>query len=480
MKNSILIKTCLLVFAIALNLNLFSQWTQIGNIITSSGSNSGNDVELSGDGSTFVVGNPFDQSNGSATVFYKTASSTWEQLGDKLVGDDASDRLGYSVAINVDGTVIAVSSPGVDNPTIEVGKVQVFTLISNNWVQKGSDILTSGGYEFGWGIDIDELGNTVAITSIGDLGGDVVYVWSGSEWIQQGQLFVENGDFSPFSTSLSGDGSHVAFGSPNLFGLVNHPGSVYVYTWNGVEWELLGNPITAALQYNDFGKTVSISDSGEQVAIGIPDLRDEDNDAKGGVVVYFFDGLDWVQRGSIVFGENEYDEFGTDVKLSADGNTLLASGIKHDNSSGSNSGHVRSYFWNGSDWEQKGEEIIGSDWNSEFGYSLGMSNDGDRIVSISSGLNEIKIFDWEEVSTSDEVTSNYFSYGPNPTLDYVEFYSDQEIEISDLKVYDIMGNIFSISSTLNNSRIELPNLSGLYFIEFLVSGKTQTVQIIKH
>ncbi len=483
MKQLIFNKIFLLILISGFNFNLFGQWTQLGNTINSADSDFGYDIELSGDGNTFIVGSPYSQSNGTATIFKKTVTDSWEQLGNIIQGNNSSDRLGYSVAINNDGNVVAVSLPGVDNPTIEVGKVQVYTLNNGNWIQRGNDINTSGGFEFGWEIDLDDSGDNIAITSIGSTGGDIVYTWNGTDWTQKGQLFVETGDFSPFSTSLSGDGMHVAFGSPNLFGLVDEPGSVYIYSWNGTNWEQKGSSINADVSYNDFGTSVSISDSGERVAIGIPKYRDDNNQTRGAVKIFSFESGDWQQLGGELLGEDAYDEFGGSVKMSGDGNTVVTSAVKNDNGGGLNSGHVRAFFWNGVDWEQKGIDIDGNDFNAEFGFSLGLSTDGNNIISSSNGTKEVKYFYWDQVSYISYIDNQHFSYGPNPTNDFVEFNMESNLMVRSMSICDIFGKKYALKKIMNSNtfQIQLPENKGIYFIEIGFDNKHKSViPIVKH
>ncbi len=463
--------------------NLMGQWSQAGNTIVGTDSDFGFDVELSGDGQCMIVGSPFSLSAGTAAVYERSDANEWELVGDLIQGDTSSDRLGYSVAINQDGSVVAVSLPGLDNPTIELGKVRVFTLENGQWIQRGEDINTSGGFEFGWEIDLDNEGNSIAITSIGASGGDVVYGWNGSDWVQRGQLFVEEGDFSPFSTSLSGDGMHIAFGSPNMFGLVDEPGSVYVYTWNGSNWEQKGNSIAAELTYNDFGNSVSIDDAGTRVAIGIPDYRDENNDARGAVKIFSYDNGVWLQLGSDLLGEGENDEFGANVKLSTDGNIVVSSALKNDNDGGSNAGHVKAYMWNGSSWEQRGNPIIGSDFNDEFGYSIGLSANGNTILSTSKGAKEVKCFEWNQSTFAHDLKRNKIRFGPNPSHDLVQFGIQDQSIIQSFSLSDSEGKKYLMNKKVEDTyfQVELPENSGIYFVEIVFDDrKTATIPIMKY
>jgi hypothetical protein len=61
------------------------------------------------------------------------------------------------------------------------------------------------------------------------------------------------------------------------------------------------------------------------------------------------------QVGSDIDGEAAGDQSGWSVSLSSDG-TIVAIGA---NGNGSSSGHVRLYEWDGTAWQQKGNDIDG-------------------------------------------------------------------------------------------------------------------------
>ena len=56
--------------------------------------------------------------------------------------------------------------------------------------------------------------------------------------------------------------------------------------------------------------------------------------------------MSWIQLGNDINGEVSFDNSGSSVSLSSDGN-ILAIGAPTNNLPGTDSGHVRVYFWNG-------------------------------------------------------------------------------------------------------------------------------------
>ena len=463
------------------NLSIAQEWVQFGTTTSSDISGFGDAVALSADGTTMIVGAPFYNdgtgSLGAAIVYRKsTGSSDWEQLGGMIVGSMASDRLGYSVAVSADGSRIAVSLPGVDNPVIEVGKVRVYELTSGDWVQMGSDIETSGGLEFGYDIAMNQNGDVVAITTIGDTGGDVVYSWDGVAWQQKGQLFPENGDFSPFSTALNGDGNRLFWGSPNLNGLVDELGSVYAYAWTGNEWVQLGNAMLGENLYSDFGASVSTNQAGDIVAVSIPDEGGSDGYLQGVVMVFEYNESinTWEQKGQKLEGESAYDRFGDDVQLDASGNTIAIGCKENDNDGGSNAGHVRVFDWNGSEWEQRGMDIDGLEFNENSGEALAISGDGQSVVIAAPGSKSVRSYFWGMPSSISELSEFGGTVGPNPTTGSLMIQLAAVYQNVDVWVYDGQGRLLKQVGYENtaNFELELPvEYSGICFLELWIDGQ---------
>jgi len=76
-----------------------------------------------------------------------------------------------------------------------------------------------------------------------------------------------------------------------------------------------------------------------------------------------------------MIGENDYDHLGSSVSLSADGNLLAVSMPMHDAAS-IDAGQVRIYFWNGTNWMKRGQDINGSVAGEEFGTQVHLNGDG--------------------------------------------------------------------------------------------------------
>jgi len=132
-------------------------------------------LALSGDGMTFAAGITGGTAyNGNGRVFvYRWSGVSWAQLGPALVGEETSDNFGYSVALNLDGSRLAVGAPGDDgafNANDGYGAVRVYgweagttnPATPGGWAQIGLDIDgTDVNGAFGTGVSLSDEGDKV-------------------------------------------------------------------------------------------------------------------------------------------------------------------------------------------------------------------------------------------------------------------------------------------------------------------------------
>ena len=134
------------------------------------------------------------------------------------------------------------------------------------------------------------------------------------------------------------------------------------------------------------GYSVALSADGTRLAVGANKGDGVNGIDSGNVRVFEYDGTDWVQLGGDVDGEAANDQSGWSVALSADGTRLAVGAIFN----GGNSGHTRVFEYNGTDWAQIGEDIDGEDASDQSGASVALSADGIRLAVgayVNSGVN---------------------------------------------------------------------------------------------
>ena len=320
----------------------------------------------------------------------------WSQVGGDIGdidGETAIDKLGYSVSLSSDGKTVAIGAPGNDgNSTTNTnsGHVRVYQYDGNSWNQKGLDIDAEAAGLSGYSVSLSSDGSTVAIgapyndgtNGAVDSGHVRVYKFIGGAWTKLGGDIDGEaaGDNHGFSVSLSSDGSTVAIGARYNDGNGADSGHVRVYQYDGVSWTKVGADIDGEAASDYSGWSVSLSSDGTTVAIGATtNVNDATNSRSGHVRVYKITDGTWGQLGTDIDGEAARDGSGQSVSLSSDG-SIVAIGANGNDGSGTTSGHVRVYEYNGNSWGQLGADIDGVAANDNSGYSVSLSSDGSTVA----------------------------------------------------------------------------------------------------
>ncbi|MEX0997626.1 MAG: T9SS type A sorting domain-containing protein [Flavobacteriaceae bacterium] len=496
-KSDILLKkTTLEIFcfftAILIGLtNSFAQ-TQVGNDVDGEAEfdQFGQSVSMP-DSNTIAVGAPFNDDNGldSGQVrIYFWNGTNWEQKSNDINGESEGDQSGQSVSMP-DSNTIAIGAPFNGGNGLDSGHVRVYSWNGTNWEQKGNDIDGES--------DEDQSGKSVSMPdsdtiAIGapfndnnglDSGHVRIYFWNGTNWEQKGNNIEGDSEGDEFGQSVSmPDSDTIAIGAPNT----DDSGQVRVYSWNGTNWEQKGADINAegVAQFDNAGYSVSMPDD-ETIAVGAP-LNDGINGFNSGHVrIYGWNGTNWEQKGDDIDGEDQNDFSGESVTM-PDANTVAIGATRNDGSD-VDSGHVRIYIWNGSIWEQIGEDIDGEAELDLSGFSVCMPdistvaigapfNDGNGTIS-----GHVRVFDLSTLSLI-EVEQSGFSIEafPNPFKDYLTLKAQSPIK--SVRVYSILGQIVFEESNFNvgTLTINLSSLSaGKYFVKIHTEEGTFSKKIIK-
>jgi len=151
-------------------------WTQIGEDIVGDerGERSGGSVSLSFDGTIVAIGAERNTENngfaaGHVRVYnFNSATNRWDQLGQDIDGEYATDFSGSSVSLSDDGSTVAIGAWSNDGNGENAGHVRVYRFESNEWKIYGHDIDgESGGDASGQRLSLSPDGQTVAISSRG-------------------------------------------------------------------------------------------------------------------------------------------------------------------------------------------------------------------------------------------------------------------------------------------------------------------------
>ena len=231
-------------------------WKQIGQNIMSITVEANSDafgwsVSISDDG-MIAVGAPNSGINGKGSGHVRIYllddnRINWKQIGGDIDGDMSGDRLGHSVSLAANGTIVVIGAPHAHvNEKIRSGEVKVYQLDSagSNWERLGKSIFGENDSDmFGWSVDISSDGNTIAIGSRG--------------------YNSSTGSVQVFYLEVSDKGDR--------------------------QWKPIGQNITGDAKGDKFGSCVSLSDDGKTLAVGAPLHNGRNMENSGHVSVYQMD-----------------------------------------------------------------------------------------------------------------------------------------------------------------------------------------------
>jgi len=344
------------------------------------------------------------EDSGAVYVFTRAGARWSQQAYVKSSNSDAGDQFGWSVALSDDGNMMAVGAPteqsnarGIngnqtDNSSANAGAGYVFTRSGSTWTQqaylKGAQ--TDPGDLFGFAVDISGDGATLAISAYDEDGGIAgvngneadnsrggsgcayVFVRDGTAWKQTTYLKESNLDHPQdafgSALALSGDGRTLAIDAPDEDGLVggiNGPqysgkenqdtsnGAIYVFVNNNGTWSQQAYIKSSNPHPNDlFGIRLAISTSGNVLVASSmlqggggrglnPNQQDFSAEESGSAYVFTRTGATWMQRAYLKAPNSDaYDEFGSGVALSGDGNTLAIAAYGEDGGSAGIGGNM--------------------------------------------------------------------------------------------------------------------------------------------
>lgn len=254
----------------------FSRWRrngpQITNLVPQSYEGMGENVRLSGDGTVVAIWIPSHNYgnnglyNGAVRVYKINPSGSSTPMGDILLTDKLATggtRFGQGMALNYDGTRIAISAPFYDKSPFNdpTGKITIYEFTNSQWTLIGTFL---GNQQNGvegtaldnYGISLNSAGTRLAMflgygppqvkvydydgttwTQVGQTITDSVYatlnangnvLFTGSKtWNLQNGAWVQTGSFPPEFTTIAGQTAQLT----TLGGTFNAAGTRFALRW---------------------------------------------------------------------------------------------------------------------------------------------------------------------------------------------------------------------------------------------------------
>ena len=235
-------------------------------------------------------------------------------------------------------------------------------------------------------------------------------------------------DQSGKSVSLSSDGSILAIGAHKNSGNGMESGHVRVYQNQSGNWVQIGQDIDGEDEFDQFGISVSLSADGSTLAVGGSTNNSPNGIDSGHVRVYGNSGGSWIQIGSDLDGESAFDISGISVSLSSDG-SIVAIGADNNDGNGDSSGHVRVFENIAGVWTQIGSDIDGELSGDRFGRSVSLSSDGSKLA-VGAHRNSGSGFESGHVKVYENVAGSWIQVGQDIDGEAAEDLSGYSLSLS--------------------------------------------------
>lgn len=434
------------------------------------------------------VGDDTGGTNAGLVKVLQLVNNVWTQLGQNIIGEASGDNLGESVSLNDQGNILAVGARLNDNFANNSGQVRIFEYIGSSWVQIGSSIYGENASDtFGQVVELSDDGTTVAISAPGNssnesAGGQIrIYHYNGTDWVQLGQsIYGSSYEYLGSSLAISGNGNILAVGSESAY---EGGGYANIYSFDGSQWILLGQPFFYEEEYESYGHAITLNQTGDTVAISAINAENGNLTSAGKIKVFKYSSGSWSQLGQTLYGSGAFFYFGRSLSLSNDGNTLA---IGADNTfSDDYAGSVSVYEYNGfGSWNQLGQTEDGDSIGESFGYSVKLNGDGSRFVtsapsdsSIAEESGQVKTYFYDEnLGFSNISQNNDVSIYPNPSNGLVNISSKKQIITVEL--FNTYGQTVMVT---NDSILDISNMNTeVYIVKVTFDDKSSvTNKLIK-
>lgn len=179
------------------------------------------------------------------------------------------------------------------------------------------------------------------------------------------------------SISMANNGNRIAVGSPSNNDLGNHSGNIKIYDLQNGAWTLTGNIYGPTNSY--LGSKINLSENGKTI-IGLTD--DFIGTATQNICVYELQNNTWNMTWNLVNFGNSNPTFGFNTAVSDDGNTISYSSVNIGGTSNSANGRVFILRKINDAWTEIGliqEMTLNIGNGTYFGHTAKLSPDGNKI-----------------------------------------------------------------------------------------------------
>ena len=278
-------------------------WNKIGQDINGDSSNNflGNAISINEVGNIISFNLAGVNNNGNIKI-YKYNDISWNQLGQTITGVNDNDNLGFSLSLNNLGNIIAIGIPGTTEST-KIGSTQIYKYNDVSWNQLGEDINGENNTDKdGYSVKLNNDGTLVVIgapynSKLFSNCGKVTaykYTTSANSWSKNIDEDIYGDQVNSFfgkKIAIDGSGIFLAIGTPNYN---NNSGRVAIYKYDSIykyypQWSHYTHGQVESL----YGSSLSLTSTGNVLAIGSPITNNLNvpHFNNGQITIYYYDTI---------------------------------------------------------------------------------------------------------------------------------------------------------------------------------------------
>jgi hypothetical protein len=323
------------------------------------------------DNGNLIIGSPKKDSvhkdTGEVNIYTVPVHHKFQEV--KLTAGYAEtelDKFGESMA--ADGNRLIIGAPDDPNSGLYSGAAHIFVKNNGNWIRETTLTAGDAAYQDYFGVSVDIEGDFAIVGAFlkkfsgVEAGAAYIFQNIAGTWTQTARFYGdEPAEEAWFGASVSISNGFAVVGAPNEN---MGTGAAYIFHYNGTTWERFkklqkDRELSAVGDF--FADSVSLDRN--RLIIGIPG----ENQGRGAIQFFYFDGTDWIQQTKIDGFGNDY--FGEAVALYGDYAIAGMAGDDHDQ------GAYYIFQWDGTDWLKTAQLISGENFpESRFGTSVAIND----------------------------------------------------------------------------------------------------------
>ena len=285
------------------------------------------------------------------------------------ISDIHLDELNKTIYISDIGDWMVTKPPG---------KIHTYTYSDTEINQTNTLEITHNSTLGAVGLSFDlSKNNTYMIVNMSYSGKIYLFKSNQNNWELIHEISKEEGfEFKNTHIDINYEGSIFGVSKTNMESEVSY---LDLYTISN-ETASFSQTLTDNIPKTEYGLSYDFSDNGKFLSVGAREYLSETRKT-GSVYNYQFDDTQskWIQRGDVLAGNDTYDQFGMNLKISGDGNKLFVTGT---NQIYGARGYVNVYehtisSFGESKWNNISNMIMQSGYNGGyFGHQMDINNDG--------------------------------------------------------------------------------------------------------